>query len=530
MFGLVCFFAAIATRLAHLNTPPGYDELYHILAAQSWLENGSLAIYQGSYDRTPLYTIFTAWMFELAGNTSLAMARLPNVIFGALFAAGAAMWARGVAGSLTGWIVALLVLLWPSGIQLSQTIRFYALHGVVFFVGAIAVYEVFRPGNAPLRRLVMILLAVAALWFARQFQDSTLVGILGLAVWVAAFVALPNGLRLRHGRLLLGGAAVLVLAGIAAAVMSGTLETLWVKYTTSPWGRDVTAYHRVFSRFYPLLWPLTPILAIFALYAFPRPAGFCVTLVAVGLVVHSFSGVQNIRYIYYFSPFLFVIWAMGLQVILPMVIGPLRQAVVSLPPLFAHPRLVSAVIFFAGLFAVLAQDAVPVAVKLTRGDIEPPFVRARDWSEARAPVEQYVENGALVVATNELAAIHYLGGFDVVFSKNWIPEMNQIEFALDPRTGRPLISRIESLEKLVAVYPEGIFLASVEWWARWPTNNSVGDLMQAFEGPGVSSSMERAGPLWILHWQASGPRGEDEAAAAIRQVVDPGRWVRRETD
>lgn len=522
--GLLCFVAAFVTRLAHLDAPPVYDELYHILAAQSWLEEGSLSIYQGSYERTPLYTILTARMFALAGEPSLVMARLPNVLFAALLATGAVLWTRAVAGRGAAWIVLLLVLFWPSGIHLAQIVRFYALHGVLFFVGAIAVYELFRPGAGLLRRVALLVLAAGAMALAKQFQDSTLVGLLALSVWVVGFAGLPMARRLGRARAYLVLVAVLVGLGLAVAAATGLLEAFWAKYTMSPWGMDVTLYHRVLSRFYPLFWPLTPVLGIAALIAFPRPAGFCVTLVAVGLVVHSFAGVQNIRYFYYLTPFLFALWAMGLMALMPFVLRTTRKAFAALPAPLDHKWPARLVILFAGAFAVLAQDAVPGALKLMIGRPGAPFVQFHDWSGARKAVQQHAENGAVVVATNELSAIYYLGGFDVVFSNNWIPEMNYEEFARDPRTGRPLISDTRSLQRLVATYPEGIFMASIEWWSQWPGNNSVGRFMQAFEAPDVTTSMEKVGPLWILHWTSDGAAEGDEAAAAIRSVVDPGKW------
>lgn len=524
-FGFLCFVATFVTRLAHLDAPPVYDELYHILAAQSWQEDGSLSIYQGSYERTPLYTFLTAWMFGLAGGTDLVMARLPNVVFGVLLATGAALWTRALAGRGAGWIVAALVLFWPSGIHLSQIVRFYALHGVLFFVGAIAVYELFRPDSGPMRRWAMLVLAAAALWLAKQFQDSTLVGVLALAVWVVACVGLP--LARRHGRAReykLAIAALFVL-GLAVTGLSGMLGAFWDKYTMSPWGMDITLYHRVFSRFYPLLWPLTPVLGIAALCVFPRPAGFCVTLVAIGLVIHSFAGVQNIRYFYYLTPFLFALWAMGLCALLPFCIRMTRKAFAALPEPFNRSWPSRIVILFAVAFAILSQDAVSGAIKLMIGKPGAPFVQFHDWSAARTEVQRHARNGALVVATNELSAIHYLGGFDVVFSNNWIPEMNYEEFARDPRTGRPLISDTRSLGRLVDIYPEGIFIASIEWWSQWPRNNSVGRFMQAFEAPGVTTGMERVGPLWILHWTSDGAAQDDEGAAAIRGIVDPGKWT-----
>jgi len=34
IFGIIVFILALAMRVAHLNAPPAYDELYHILACR----------------------------------------------------------------------------------------------------------------------------------------------------------------------------------------------------------------------------------------------------------------------------------------------------------------------------------------------------------------------------------------------------------------------------------------------------------------------------------------------------------------
>lgn len=520
IFGVVVFTLAVAMRVAHLNAPPAYDELYHVLAAQSWLSDGTFAIYQGEYSRVPFYTIMTAWMFDLAGGPDIAMARAPNVIFGALLATGCALWVRSVVGNLAGWMVVLFVLFWPSGLQLSQVIRFYAVHGLLFFTGAIATYKMFQTKIAMRQRVAMAVLAIATLLFAKQFQDSTLVGILGLMIWVGAFVILPKIMTLKQRWVILLAGAAVLMVGLSGAVMSGAIEGIWAKYNISPWGRDATAYHRMLSATYPLLWPLTPILAIMALRAFPRPAQFCASIVATGLVVHSFAGVQNLRYIYYFSPFLFALWVMGLQALFRDVIPYLRTVVVTSKAPSHSLGKVPAVtaIVLAGLFAIVANDAVVRAAKIAIGKTAAPFLPIESWASARTAVSQHVDNGELVVATNELAAIYYFEGFDVVFSKNWISHMEPFEFSQDPRTGRPLIQTLPSLADLVQAYEGGIFLASRRWWTEWPKNNSVTSLLMSFQAPNVSWSVEQVGPVTILHWQ-NDDLSEDTKYDRIRQIV-----------
>jgi len=516
--GLAIFLVAAAARIAHLDAPPFYDEFYHLLAAASWVEDGSFRILDGAYTRAPLYTILTGWTFTLAGDESVVAARAPNVILGAALAAAAVVWTRTVAGALAGWIVALCVVFWPSGIQLSQTVRFYALHGMLFFIGAVAIYDLCRPQIGPLRRALMLVLALGAFWLAYQFQVSTAVGALAIALWMVVFVILPGILAHPRRNAILAAGAVAAAGALVALFAAGTIQSHWATYTTAPWGRDLTAYHRVLRETYPLLWPITPVLAIFAVRATPRPAWFCLVMVAVALVLHSFAGVQNLRYVYYISPFLFALWGMGLQAVLPDLASALRRALSGALGVVATPASVTAVLVLAGLFAFGTNAAVTRSVKLMLGSVAPPLHDLQAWWPARAPVARVVDAGGIVVATNDLAATYYLGGFDVVFSQNWLPGMDYREFAIDPRTGRPLVSEAASLAAIIQSYPKGAFLAPLEWWAHWPSTNSVPRFLRSMTAENVELAFELAGPVWILHWTTSSlPAGQryDE----IRDIV-----------
>ena len=239
---------------------------------------------------------------------------------------------------------------------------------------------------------------------------------------------------------------------------------------------------------------------------------------AFGLVVHSFSGVANLRHVYYLSPFLFALWAIGLQAVLPTVLDQLRRAAPAVSGASKAPRVVSASIVAACLFAVLANAAATRSIELMLGYMAPPFHANTDWSDARQPIREYAEQGALLVVTDDLAAIYYLGGFDVVFSKNWYPGMNEMEFARDPRTGRPLISRVESLAELVQAYPQGVFVAPEDWWSEWPRSNDLTAFLGAFDAPNVDWSVEQAGSVPILHWRTE-VLPNSESVRRVRKLV-----------
>ncbi|MFD2740137.1 ArnT family glycosyltransferase [Sulfitobacter aestuarii] len=515
VFALGLFVVAVALRLTQLDGAIYYDEYYHLLAATSRSQDGSLDIYQGAYTRAPLYTIFTSWVFDLTGGPDVAMARLPNVLFGALLAVGVSIWTRCIAGPLAGWIVALCVIFWPNGIYLSQLVRFYALHGLIFFVGAIAAYDLFRPDATTARRLLMLLLSGTMMFLALQFQDSTLVGAMAIALWAALTVLLP--LLLRQSRGLIFGvlAALLVLA--VAGFATGMVQDSWAAYRSSPWDRDPTGYHRALRDLYPVLWPLTPVIAVFAIHDRLRPAGFCAFIAAFGLLAHSFAGVQNIRHIYYLSPFLFALWAMGLQAVLPPILRRIRNAIAGIVGNGRARALTGFVLIGVLLFAMFAQSAVMQTFKDVIGGALHREPQAQ-FDEVFAVLDDYDGEDRVIVVTNDMETIYHRGRFDLTYSRNWLPEMGEVEFATDPRNGRPLISTEESLGMVVQAYPSGLFLAPRSWWSDWFGYNDVIPFLAAFNQPNVEWSIEKLERMVLLRWTTD-PVMQDPQLADVREKI-----------
>jgi hypothetical protein len=85
--GLALFFGSLLVRLINLGSPPEFDELYTVLAAQGCLVDGEPQIAEGLYDRARLYTILVAVFFDWFGE-SLVVARIPSVIAGSLLVVG----------------------------------------------------------------------------------------------------------------------------------------------------------------------------------------------------------------------------------------------------------------------------------------------------------------------------------------------------------------------------------------------------------------------------------------------------------
>jgi hypothetical protein len=218
------------------------------------------------------------------------------------------------------------------------------------------------------------------------------------------------------------------------------------------------------------------VLALAALAARPAPASLALAVFATGFLLNSFGGPKSLRYLAYAQPFLFALWGIGLA----WLWRPLRALAAGLGdrlaaaarPTLPEPwpaRLARTLLAAALLFLVLANPAwlrtatlladVPVP-----GEEPPP-----DWAAARPALEPLLARVPVVVTTEELGALYYLGRYDVRFSPSKmgeIPEDERREFAADPRTGRPVVATPESLALLVDCHPEGLFLLASRQWGR----------------------------------------------------------------
>jgi hypothetical protein len=489
---LALFVGSLLIRLVNLGSPPEFDEMYTVLAAHGWSIDGEPRIAEGLYDRARLYTMIVAWFFNGLGE-NIVVARLPSVIVGSLLVVAVFLWTRAVAGNLPAWIAAAFVALAPSTIQVSQFARFYALQGLVFWMAAIGVYYLWA------RRLdlwLAIPIAIACgvgFLFALHLQILTAIGLVGLVLWGALAVGLPALLSLRARPLAFWGtiAALLLLgaATLAAALFSGVLGGLIEEYRYTPLHalpvrNQVWFYHLALIERYPSLWPLFPIAALLAIATRPRAALFCLSVFVPGFVLLSFGGMKQFKYLAFLLPFLFVIWAIALAGLFAV----LREAVVSIADRALQtvapdlPRRPVRYVLIAGCmaFLILANGAPARTLLLPFGIQLTPEGAPVDWAAAREALQPRVDDASIVLTNEEMAIYYFYGRHDFTLSASRRSELDDpIEFGLDTRTGRPVISTVESVERIMNCFPDGLLLTNSKKW-RDPTQigNQVADLIE----------------------------------------------------
>ncbi len=469
---------ALAVRIPHLDAQPHFDELYHFYAAQGWLAHGEYRVLDGIYSRAAAYTKLVAALFAQFG-ASIEVLRWPSVLSGAALVGVAFLFVQSVAGNAVALCCALLLAFWPDGIMVAKVSRFYALHGLAYWLGACFVYlaATATPGRY-VKRASAAIVACACFALALHLHISTAVGLVGVMLWVGGNALDPRYLS----RKALWRFALLVLVIVAVFIVSLTMmdpqwfDKLSQRYRWTPMSgaalRDeFWYYHKLLVSQYPSFWPLSVFAACVGLAVRPRLTGFCLFVGVLALFAHSFGGPKNPRYVYYVMPFLFVIWSIAAVDVVTRshayVATTMRNALRSIgwqdPPYALSQVLLGCTVIFAVLTNAAATNTIKVLLK-------PPFIHRAQWQDVHAQLHSRVESASVVVTPNEMPVLHVLGRVDVTANKNRMSELRSVggadlqDFARDPRTGLPVITSGESFAQIVACNSNGIFLTSAIAW------------------------------------------------------------------
>jgi Dolichyl-phosphate-mannose-protein mannosyltransferase len=524
------FLVGLALYSINLDKPPRFDELYHVLGARGYLEHGEPRIAEGVYPRARYFTALIAFLFGVFGE-SLVVARLPAVVCGGLLVSLVFAWARSVAGQPAAWFAAIALLLSPFLAHVAQDVRFYAPFTLLFWLAAMAVYAAGTAERPSAARLALLTLAAAVcLGAAWHLQRLALIGAVGLALWLAIHVGLP---RLRAA---LGGNARVAMALAVATVALLALapvwfpRELWHSYRFTPLFDTGTRnqfwfYHQELNFYYPTPWPLFPLAALAALALRARPAVFCLCVFVTGFLLISFGGPKAILYATFVLPFLFVLWGMAFayvwagvrRFVLEVTDDGLRG--VGIPP---WPAIRTALIAATLGFVLLANTALIRTATMLAGITVPPELPATRWWELPELLGPWLARDPVVITSSELDALYYLGDYDVTLSKTRLSDSpaGAAEFERDRRTGRPVVSTPESVDRIIRCFPEGLIVVDVFRWRRAAyVDDATADLIARRTEPVPLPPRTR---LLAFRWADGGAR-TSEACADLRQLIRPGR-------
>jgi hypothetical protein len=528
---LLLMACALGLRLWALGYPLFYDEGFHILAARSWLETGTLCIADCTepYDRANLFTLLVAFSFALFGE-SPETARLPSVIAGTLLVGAVFVWVRREISAGAAVIAAGLCAVAPELIGWSQTARFYVLQALLVWCGIALCYS--GLGSRTWQRRTAALLGSAACFsLALSLQVSTLIPVAALSLWVLGWVAVRRERVSLRAQLLIGSGGAL-LALLVLALQWGSVMELWAQYrndsnlhTLADVG-DVFFYHSWFVWMYSYLYALLPLAIVAAIAVSPGPSLLLTVVFAVSFVAHSFGGFKAERFILYAFPLFFTLWAVALSELVPRLVAYSRRALTQIASEVSG-RMVElgawSALAAAFAFAALNTEAVQTTVRLvvvpsTEWSGPPWYRGGTDWTAARPALDPLMRQAEVVVSSAQIKTLYELDRTDVSLSRTELFDGAgggdfPPEFWVYPVTGRPVISTAASVERVVSCYSSGLFLVENGHW-RLPAvvtdeaADAIEELTQEVELPGRTR-------IKAFMWQHD-PTASPEACSQLR--------------
>ncbi|HSH73292.1 MAG TPA: glycosyltransferase family 39 protein [Methylophilaceae bacterium] len=465
-------------------TPIQTDELYHLLASQSWVVNGSFKILDGDYNRAGGFTVLIGLVSKMLGSDTMLVARVPSMVFGALLITLLFVWLSNIADRKVAWAGTLLFFLAHFVIDISQFARFYALHALLILLASVIVYSII----AEQRSYWRLLLAGIAIVIAFHLQITTAIALMALVVWVLIDLACHYGHPILQNKkhwlwLIMLGISSLFIAYFAVGNLLDQFRyaPLWAV----PAKNNVLFYYSDFRLRMPILWQLFPLAFIAALVRWPRPAFFCIIMFTVPMVIHSLGAMKSMRYVYYIWPYFFAIWGMATSVVLPAIFGVTKQGISALTnslrvnisgSLGDNAAIVSsvAIVTIALLGNSVYTDALrEVGHNLKRVAYNPSFGMEsppdKPWTGQVTTLRESIRETSILVTADDLRTIRYLRPYDVLLNASVLSDVKTWkDFEVDFRTGRPVIASADAIEKVIQCYPDGVILVPESRW-RVPT-------------------------------------------------------------
>ncbi len=299
-----------------------------------------------------------------------------------------------------------------------------------------------------------------------------LIGIAGFGTW-ALITIVRSAFAKGEARLAVAAFAALAVGLVIILVVSGK-GAYWISlYRWTPgWAietaNEIGHYEGRLIIPYPTLWTLFPVAGLLAIKR-QRDAGLmCLIVFATGLGLHSFAAPKADRFFAYLLPFFFAMWGFALAEILPQ-INRLATHVIRIVIGAAAPDRLTRTFAVTLLAAVISFTLVsnPAFLQMYRIASGSPMARwqSPNWNAASDTLKSLFAQSSVVVTPNSVHALYYLGRYDLEFRRTAVYEtFSSSEFGIDPRTGRPNISTLESLQLVMSCYPTGVFITENLRW------------------------------------------------------------------
>ncbi|WP_028056069.1 hypothetical protein [Sphingobium bisphenolivorans] len=484
----------IQTREAHV------DEYYHLIAGRSWIENGSFAILEGSYQRARLFTIITAWSMDLFNRADLVTARIPSVILTAATVAVIFAWLRQAGARWGAMVGGALFGLAGYTLDIAHFARFYALHTAMIVCAVAALFIATRPQATS--RPAWLAAAALCLAIAAHVQPVTAIALVGAGTWLLCDQRAPMmHLFAREGRIAL---PALLLIGLAGAAFIGLFGAqAWSQFRhVERWAaasQDEPLYYvREYFTQAPLMLLLWPVAVLTGWRRNPSLAALCVIMTGLCLLLHSFAGMKAWRYAFYSFPFLCMSYGLAFDAIL-------ARGATTPPKAWAIAAALFALLLIGNpLYRYSAKLVLPHLARVAKN---PALVAAPvpdgGWNQASGALHRLAANEPLLVTGDDLRMLAHVGRFDIYISHSRLGELDSPrDFSRDFRTGRPLVDSSAGMSAIIDCNDRGLVIVSDSQWG-----NEMGVSPQVAQLIARRTAAVRAPRgFHLFRWQHKAPR------------------------
>ncbi|MEM9414668.1 MAG: hypothetical protein AAGA29_04215 [Planctomycetota bacterium] len=496
------------------NPTQHIDELYHVLAAKSYLHDGDLLIGEAGepYTRARGFTYAVALSFEVFGP-GVWQSRLPSMLAGLVLVGLLFAWSRWRFGRFAAWLATVMLVMCPLVVFGVELCRFYMVQAGAVAGMLVAADLALDRSLSKGRRVLSAALGVFATGAALHVQPSSLFALacIGGGVVLCQLWRWGDGREapMRWRVLTIGGVVLVGLSAMVAGVLwVEPIQQQWAKYTgVVAWAagsRDNTTYYlSYFTRLHH--WPLYLLLpaSVLACWRFGWRAAWVLALFAVGFAMHSFGGMKAPRYLLWTVPYFWMTLAIGAAALAGWVAPkPAPGTPASRARLGLHVGVAGGVALLLALSVLRTSGFYQFKAMLEGGDHA---FQYSDWPGVLPVLEsQSAWADGVVVASADNKAIDALGRCD--YSLSLTRTEGRDEFAMDWRTGVPVISRGASFDRVVEQYPAGLVVVETPHWREgWAVSDEVADRIEALAQPVVVDPALR---LMVFRWDRRASSGQ----------------------
>ena len=308
-----------------IDHPVQTDEMFHILAAKSYNENGQYKILDGKYERAKLYTRVVAFKIQKADNELISARRISQISSVALILLTVLFISVIISkpvGALTGTFLSTC----PIIVNMATVVRFYSLHSFLFVLCSFTIYILLyrwkRLKN--MTRYIALLFIGITFMLSYHLQVLTLIGILGICIGIVVcyFVKLARIYSLKNKYILYLLLALVIVSFISFLIFDDyvvsrlTSEAPWAKST-----RDLSLYYHSFlDTWYPAIWPIAPFLFALGMMKWFDQNTYCISIFITAIIILSIGEQKSYRYMMFALPFMFAAISSGIYVIYDIII------------------------------------------------------------------------------------------------------------------------------------------------------------------------------------------------------------------